>query len=255
MTRSAAAPAAMIDRVVSVLESFVGERPLTLADIARRSQLPRSSTHRILGRLVELGWVERKGFEYFLGIRMFELGSHTVRQRGVHEAALPVMVELHRRTGLTTYLSILDGAEIVHLERIGVRPNPSRSWGVGARQPVETTAPGHSLLVTMPPNVWPEVGYATTPTCYSVRSRRELDRELQRVRDRGGIAVDAQGAALGVTVVAAPIGAEGESARVALSLCGPTKSMRVEAAVTAVRSAAVDIRYAVSGMPRHCRTR
>ncbi len=70
------APAAMIDRISTVLDAFVGQRPLTLAEVARRSNLPPSSTHRILQRLVELGWVERSGFEYALGIRMFELGAY-----------------------------------------------------------------------------------------------------------------------------------------------------------------------------------
>jgi DNA-binding IclR family transcriptional regulator len=52
------APAAMIDRVSTVLDAFIGQRPLTLVEVARRSNLPPSSTHRILQRLVELGWVE-----------------------------------------------------------------------------------------------------------------------------------------------------------------------------------------------------
>lgn len=244
------APTAMIDRVSSVLDAFVGQRRLTLAEVARRSNLPPSSTHRILQRLVDLGWVERSGFEYALGLRMFELGSHVMRQRGMQEAALPVMTQLHRCTGFTAYLSTLVGSEILHLERVGLWPTAGPSWGVGARQPAELSAPGHALLATMEQDDWPELTFTDPPTCYSVRSRAQLVRELLRVRDRGGVAVDSQGCALGVTVVAAAIDVYDDGGPIALSLCGPTKSIRTDAAISAVRSAAADVWYAVSGAPR-----
>jgi DNA-binding IclR family transcriptional regulator len=244
------APTAMIDRVSTVLDAFVGQRPLTLAEVARRSNLPPSSTHRILQRLVELGWVERYGFEYALGIRMFELGSHVVRQRGVHEAALPVMTRLNRQTGCTAYLSTLVDSEVLHLERVGLWPKAGPSWGIGARQRAELAAPGRALLAALAVEEWPDLTFDTAPTCYSVRNRAQLDRDLQRVRDRGGVAVDAQGCALGVTVVAAPVDVHDDRGPVALSLSGPTKSVRTDALIAAVRTGAADIWYGVSGVPR-----
>jgi len=250
MQRISEAPTAMIDRVSTVLESFVGQRSLTLAEVARRSSLPPSSTHRILQRLVELGWVERSKFDYALGLRMFELGAQVMRQRGLQEAALPVMTQLHRQTGCTVYLSTLAGAEILHLDRVGLWPTGQSSWTVGGRQRAELCAPGHALLASVDPAEWPALTFASAPTCYSVRSRAQLDRELWRVRDRGGIAVDAQGYALGVTVVAAPIEVHDDRGPVALSLCGPTKSVRTDTMIAAVRTGAADIWYAVSGLPR-----
>lgn len=243
-------PTAMIDRVASLLEAFVGQQPMALADIARRSHLPRSSAHRILQRLVELGWVERHGFEYALGIRMFELGSQVVRQRSVHDAAMTVMTGLHRRTGLTAHLSLLAGGEILHLDRVGAWPNPGPQWTVGARQPVELTAAGHALLAAMDPEDWPELPFASAPTCYSVRTRRQLERELDKVRDRSGVAVDAQGCALGVTVVAASLDVDVDRGRVAVSLCGPTRAIKTDRVVSEVRRAAYDIWRVAVGAPR-----
>lgn len=243
-------PNAMIDRVASLLEAFVGQRPMTLADIARRSHLPRSSAHRILQRLVELGWVERHGFEYALGIRMFEFGSQVVRQRSVNDVAMAVMTALHRRTGLTAHLSLLSGAEILHLNRVGASPNPGRQWAVGGRQPVEITAAGHALLASMDAQSWPELSFAGAPTCYSVRTRRQLERELDKVRDRSGVAVDSQGCALGVTVVAAALDVDVDRGRVAVSLCGPTQTIKTAAVVSEVRRAANEIWRAAVGAPR-----
>lgn len=243
------APTAMIDRVASLLESFVGQRPLTLAEVARRSHLPRSSAHRILQRLVELGWVERNEFKYALGTRIFELGAQFTRQRNVHRAALPVMTELHRRTELTTHLSMLAGTEILHLDRVGLWPGNSTEWSVGARQPVARTAAGRALLATMQRDEWPPLDFGAAATPYSVHSVTQLDRDLERIRDRGGIAVDAQGCALGVTVVAAPIGTDDDGKRFALSLCGPTRIVRTETAIAEIRSAAAEVWRAAVGVP------
>ncbi|AHH19252.1 putative transcriptional regulator [Nocardia nova SH22a] len=246
-------PHAMIDRVASLLEALVGQRPMTLADIARRSHLPRSSAHRILQRLVELGWVERHGFEYVLGIRMFEFGSQVMRQRSVNDIAMTVMTGLHRRTGLTAHLSLLSGGEVLHLDRVGAWPNPGRQWAVGARQPVELTAAGHALLAAMDPRQWPDLPFACAPTCYSVRTRRQLERELDKVRDRSGVAVDSQGCELGVTVVAAALDVDVDRGRVAVSLCGPTRMIDTDAVVNQVRRAAFDIRRLAVGAPRTSR--
>ncbi|MFI9411272.1 IclR family transcriptional regulator [Nocardia gamkensis] len=243
------APTAMIDRVASLLESFVGQRPLTLAEIARRSHLPRSSAHRILQRLVELGWVERNDFKYALGLRMFELGAQFTRQRSVHRAALPVLTELHRRTGMTAHLSMLTGAEILHLERVGLWPATGTEWSVGARQPVVRTAAGRALLAAMPREEWPALDFGDAVTLYSVATLRQLEHDLQRIHDRGGVAVDAQGSALGVTVVAASIGTDDGEGRFALSLCGPTRSLRLEIAITEVRNGAANVWRAAVGAP------
>jgi DNA-binding IclR family transcriptional regulator len=45
-------PSAVIDRVSLVLDAFDGPGRLTLAQIVRRTGLPRSSAHRMLERLV-----------------------------------------------------------------------------------------------------------------------------------------------------------------------------------------------------------
>lgn len=120
-----AAPIALLNRAAALLEVFGARQTLTLAEITRYSHVPRSSTHRILQGLVQLGWIERHGAEYTLGLKMFEFGRQAVRQRRVPEAALPVMADLHRRTGLTAHLSVLTGTHVLHIERFGMWPAPA----------------------------------------------------------------------------------------------------------------------------------
>lgn len=241
-------PAAMLERVASLLEVFAAQRPLTLTELSRQSKLPRSSAHRILQGLVEIGWVERHGFRYALGVRMFEIGN-MVRQRRVPRAALPIMTMVHQRTGLTAHLSILSGAEIVHVERVGLWPGTHGAWNVGSRQAVEQTAAGQALLASLPENQWPMLTFDAVSTEYGVRTREQLDRAIAKVWDRGRIGVDEQGSELGVTVVAAPIDVGDQSGRFAFSLCGPTRLIPVDATVLLVRLATLEIQQAAVGLP------
>ncbi|QFU92520.1 IclR family transcriptional regulator [Amycolatopsis sp. YIM 10] len=246
-TGSPDTPIAMIDRVASLLEAFHGDHRLTLAQIYRRVRLPRSSVHRILQRLVELGWVERQENLYSLGIKMFELGVQAVRRDGVHQVALPRMHALHRSTGLTVYLSALASPDVLHLERVGGWPAKGKDWEVGARQSAVRSAPGLALLARLDESDWPELVFPTRPSA-GIRNRVQLRRELDRVGDRSGVAVDARGCAADTLVVAASIGPGTGDLRVALSLCGPADTTPVEKAVNAVRMAATEIWYEASGV-------
>ncbi|SDG70752.1 transcriptional regulator, IclR family [Lentzea fradiae] len=248
--RSHEAPAAMIDRVASLLQVFDGGHRFTLAEVSRRAGLPRSSAHRILGRLVDLGWIERRGFEYALGIRMFELGSQVVRRDGVHQAALPHMHALHRSTGLTVHLSALQSGDVLHLERIGGWPEKGEGWRLGARQPAVHSAAGRALLAQLDDADWPDLTYPAPATPGGVRTETDLRREIDRVRDHDGVAVDAEGCSAGVIAVAAAIGPAEDGLSAALSLCGPAAAVPVDRAVAAVRRAATDIWYAAAGVTR-----
>ena len=53
-------PPSMVERMTLILDSFDGRRDrLTLEDVARRTELPRSTTHRIVDQLVRLRWLQR----------------------------------------------------------------------------------------------------------------------------------------------------------------------------------------------------
>ncbi|WP_198653497.1 IclR family transcriptional regulator [Actinocorallia populi] len=238
---------AMIDRVASLLEVFSRHHHLTLAQVSRQAHLPRSSTHRILQHLVELGWLERRGYQYTLGIGMFELGARAVQRSALHQAALPAMHALHRSTGLTVHLSTLVSSDILHLERIGCWPATGEGWLPASRQPAVHTAAGRALLAQLEEAEWPEPLFPPSPASHGLHTRTRLRRALDAVRDRGGVAIDAGGCAADTTVVAAPIGPPEGDLRTALSLCGPTGAVQMKQASDTVRIAAMDLWYASSG--------
>ena len=141
-----ATPSAVIDRISLVLDAFDGPGRLTLAQIVRRTGLPRSSAHRMLDRLVQLRWLRRSGRDYELGMRLVELGSLAVHQDRLVRAASPLLGELHRATGLVVHLAVLDGSDVVYLEKVGDRMIAAIPTRVGGRQPAHCTAVGKAIL-------------------------------------------------------------------------------------------------------------
>ena len=233
-----ATPSAVIDRISLVLDAFDGPGRLTLAQIVRRTGLPRSSAHRMLERLVQLRWLRRSGRDYELGMRLVELGSLAVHQDRLVRAASPLLGELHRATGLVVHLAVLDGAYVVYLEKVGDRMIGAIPTRVGGRQPAHCTAVGKAILAYSDEEA--EVDLQVRKTKYSISSSSQLAVELAKVRAHG-IAFEREESLLGFGCVAAPIGSPGEAVA-AVSVCGPMNRMMFDQRLAApVRMTAMAI--------------
>ncbi|MCV7092147.1 IclR family transcriptional regulator [Mycobacterium interjectum] len=240
-----ATPSAVIDRISLVLDAFDGPGRLTLAQIVRRTGLPRSSAHRMLERLVQLRWLRRSGRDYELGMRLVELGSLAVHQDRLVRAARPLLAELHRATGLVVHLAVLDGADVVYLEKTGDRMISAIPTRVGGRQPAHCTAVGKAILAYGGDAARRDIHVdpQSRLTRYSISSNPQLTAELAKVRAHG-VAYEREEALLGFGCVAAPIGSPGEAmeAVAAVSVCGPMNRMRFDQRLAApVRMTAMGI--------------
>jgi DNA-binding IclR family transcriptional regulator len=237
-TAEPATPTAVIDRISLVLDAFEGPGRLTLAQIVRRTGLPRSSAHRMLERLVQLRWLRRSGRDYELGMRLVELGSLAVHQDRLVRAAGPLLAELHRATGLVVHLAVLDGPDVVYLEKVGDRMIGALPTRVGARQPAHCTAVGKAILAYSDEDA--AVDLQARKTKYSIASSSQLAVELAKVRAHG-VAFEREESLPGFGCVAAPIGSLGEAVA-AVSVCGPMNRMMFDQRLAApVRMTAMGI--------------
>ena len=244
-------PSAVIDRVSLVLDAFDGPGRLTLAQIVRRTGLPRSSAHRMLERLVQLRWLRRNGRDYELGMRLVELGSLAVHQDRLHKAAMPRLHELHAATGLVVHLAVLDGSDVVYMEKVGGRLATAIPTRVGGRQPAHCTAVGKAMLAYRDESEVDLWQYETLPrrTKYSISTHAQLRRELDNVRARG-VAFEREESLAGFGCVAAPIGDPGQAVA-AVSVCGPLNRMMFDQRMVApLRMAAMGIWRAAEDGPR-----
>lgn len=226
------------------------DRTLTLAELARRSELPKSTVHRLARELTHLGLLEQTSAGFNLGIRLFELGQLAPRQRDLREAASPVMHDLREATHETVHLAVLEGTEVVYLEILraaGAPPLPSR---VGGRMPAHATGVGKAILAFSPLETYKEVvRRGLRPlTPHTIVMPGRLQQTLAVIR-REGLAYDREESGLGTACVASPVFDASGQVVAGLSASGRTGHIRTERVSAAVRTAALALSRTLGYLP------
>lgn len=224
------------------------EVELSLAELARRTGLAKSTAHRLLRELTTWDLVERTPGGVRLGMRLFELGSLVPRQRGLREAAAPFLADLFEAAHETVHLAVLDGVEVVYVQKLDSRRGPAVPSRVGGRLPAHCTGVGKALLAFSPPPLLD----AVLATGLRRRAPRTvvapglLRQELAEIRDRG-VAVEHEESGVGVTCVAAPVLDTEGAAVAAVSITGWVNRLDPVRFAPAVRTAALGISRTLHG--------
>lgn len=241
----------MLDRAFRVLEVFGPEgRQLSLAELSRRSGLPKATAFRLANQLVELGALERSPTGYRLGMRLFELGSKVSCQRRLREAALPLMEDLYEATHETVHLAVLDDLQCFYIEKIRGRNSSVTRTQIGTRRPLHCTALGKAILASSDDALTQAVIEAglTRFTPYTITSPQRLLDELEVIRQER-VAYDREEYHLGMTCVAAPVHGHGHMVDAALSVTGLAGRFNAERQAAAVRTAALALSRALGYVP------
>ncbi|MBF0660206.1 IclR family transcriptional regulator [Rhodococcus sp. BL-253-APC-6A1W] len=229
----------MIDRMTLILESFDSRGALTLEEVTCRSGLPRSTVHRILDQLVGRGWIDHASFGYCLGARALGLGGSDTGHRRIREAAAPHLHELALQTGAVVHLTVLDGNEVLYLDKVGGQFASSVPSRVGGRFPAYATASGKAILAWLEPERVDALYGKRLPPCTdrTIGDNATLHQELNRIRKRRGVAFEREEAASGIGCVGVALrGVDGPVA--ALSLAADARSTRLEWVAPIVADAA-----------------
>jgi len=236
------------DRVLRLLEAFAPhERDVSLAEIAERVALPKSSAHRLLATLVAHGFVERDPAtrRYRLGIRLFELGSAAIHERGLHSSAHPVLEQLTQATGETCHLAVLSGLEAVYVNKVDGPASISMSSRVGGRAPFHATSIGKVLTAWAGEELRSRLASLRLAayTSHTITDPRALEAELARVRTQG-YGLDLEEFEEGLRCVAAPVRDQSGSVVAALGVAGPRRRFeddKLEGLAAQVCSAAAQL--------------
>jgi DNA-binding IclR family transcriptional regulator len=237
------APKSVLERVFALLDSFTLDEPeLTLAELASRTGIPKSTVHRLARLLVEQRLLKRTAAGFSLGIRLFELGELVGDRRELRDVSLPVLEDLFEQTHEVVHLGALEGTEVLYfLKIVGYKafPLPSRA---GGRWPVHACALGKVLLAFGPgdPQAILAAAGMEPLTHYTITDLRRLLQQLTVVRSEG-VAFEHQEAVLGNSCVAAPILDSVSYPVAAVSLSGPPLRLRPAERAPLVRRAAAEI--------------
>jgi DNA-binding IclR family transcriptional regulator len=139
---------AVLVRAFRVLDAFTAQEPaMTLTRLSELTQIPLSSTLRLVQQLARLGAVERlPDGRFTVGIRLLEYAALAPRGHGLRAIALPYMEDLLRATRQHVQLAVREGDEGVIVERLS-SPGAGRVlYYAGSRVPLHGTGLGLVLL-------------------------------------------------------------------------------------------------------------
>ncbi|MGW6061853.1 IclR family transcriptional regulator [Streptomyces sp. NPDC055189] len=205
---SASGTGPVLGRALQILGAFSAKCPeMTLSELSRRSGLPVSTVHRMLGELLTWGALERgDNGRYRVGLRLWEVASLAPRGQGLRESALPFLEDLSHVTRENVQLAVREGTEVVFVERIagsGAVPVLTR---VGGRFALTATGVGLVLLAHAPAEVQQQAlaGPLERFTPDTVTDPGVLRRMLAEVRTNGYAISDRQ-VTMDAVSVAAPV--------------------------------------------------
>ncbi|QGU08224.1 Acetate operon repressor [Corynebacterium occultum] len=230
---------ASVLKALKLLEVFrSGDSTLGVTEIARRVEVPTSTAYRLLAYLVEGGFVVKDGSKYRLGNRLFALGNQVplCQPKGLREQVSPHLGELYAATGLTVKLGILEGLEVIILDKVaGLRTAPAPT-AVGGRLPANCTSMGKALLAFGENSLLLDSSQLPRLTRYSINSRELLERQFDEIR-ASRLSYGSEEAMIGQVCVASPIIQEGRAVA-AISLSARPNDPNLSRSIGALASAA-----------------
>ena len=216
-----------LERGLAILSTFHSSRPLLgVSELAREVGLGRSTTHRYVATLAALGYLQqdRTSRKYRLGPRVLDLGFSAINSMELRELAAPHLQQLSDDTGFTVNMAILDGVDIVYVERCRSSRAGQReidlNLHVGSRMPAYCTSMGKVLLAFLDAdecNALLDGSSLQRRGPNTLTTRRSLQVELERVR-REGFAINNEELAYGLRSIAAPVRAHDGAVAAAVNL-------------------------------------
>ncbi len=213
-----------VERIFQIIE-VLSRHPagVSLQTIAQETGLAKSTVHRLLASLTQLGYAVQDGLtaQYKMTLKMFEISSGVVNDMDIMSTAKLHLDRLAQRTGEAVHLVIRDGKDIVYIYKAVGSP-VRMSSRMGLRAPIYCTGVGKAILATLPTYQVKEIWNASNIqklTQHTVVDWDVFTQQLKQVKARG-YAVDDEENELGIRCVAVAIPGPGGRAESAFSISG-----------------------------------
>jgi IclR family transcriptional regulator, acetate operon repressor len=229
-----------VENALRLLQLYREREVLGVSETARLLGVGRSTAHRLLTTLRARDFVVQDASRaYRVGPALRELGAAIAESGVVRARCRPFMQALCDELGETVNLVALRGSEAVFVESVESR-RPLRVAGrEGVVLPAHAVSAGKALLAALPVDVLREL-YAEEAlarlTERTLRTRTELEAQLQLVRERG-YAVNIGESERGITAAACAIPGPAASERLAIAVSAPSSRVHDDDDLLAVAQA------------------
>lgn len=226
------------------------DQPSGVTQLADELGLMKSNVHRVLQTLAHAGYAKKEpaGGRYECTLKLWELGARVAERLDVRTVAQPYVRALAERTSETVHLSVLDGYEVLYLDKID-SPQPVRSYSrIGGRAPAYAVATGKALLAHAPQDALKDLAKKLVRhTPRTITGLEALLKDLRRVRETG-YAINRGEWRESVHGLASPVFDGTGQAAAALGISGPGErlnSKRIREYAPVVMEAAANVSRAL----------
>lgn len=223
-------------RSFAVLEALVAaERPTSLTDIVKTCSLPKPTVYRMLAMLEAAGLAVRDpgAARYSPGPRLAALGLGIMQNASLSSARHAILARLVEQIGETCNFTMLQGGEVMYLDRVEAAWPLRMNLTSGSRVPLHCTASGKLLLAFMSKasrdRLLDNISY-TKYTPSTIPDREALESELTRIR-KTKHATDNEEFHAGLVCVAVPTRSPGGRPCAAVAVHAPVSRMALERAL------------------------
>ena len=138
-------------RAIKILEAFNADEGMTVTEISKRFNFPKSSVHQILNTLTSENILKKNPVtnRYFLGVKLFILGDKARANLEIRKVAEPRLKKLKEIFDETVHLTVLDNDEVLYVECFESSKLLRPFQIIGYRAPLHCTAVGKAMMAFM----------------------------------------------------------------------------------------------------------
>ncbi|MCK4394417.1 IclR family transcriptional regulator [Candidatus Bipolaricaulota bacterium] len=252
------ANAKILEKGLKLLEELAqSAEGMTAVELAERIGVHKTSTYRYINSFLDMGYVQSDGDgRYHLGNKILELGSQMLQRMPLRETAHPFLVKLSTATQKTVHLCVLDGHDVVYIDKVESQKSLPILSRIGSRAPAYCTGVGKALLSELPTDQVVSLlqgSILEKRTATTITDPMQLLGELKVTAERG-YAIDDGEHEEGIKCFAAPIKGYGGDVVGAISITGLKRefdsSEEAEKMISAVTKTAMEISQALGYMER-----
>jgi|SRR5450830_35706 len=180
-----------VEKSMRVLMAFDGQqRQLSLSQIAALTGFDLSTAQRFTYTLMTLGYLtkDEEVRKYELAPKVLNFAYHYLTSSELVRRATPYLQQLSQETEETTNLTILDGPDVVFVQRIVSRNVLNPNVVTGTRLPAYCTASGLAMMSTLSEAEVDQILDASDLKMYTpftIADRDQITQRLTLFREQG----------------------------------------------------------------------
>ena len=164
------------------------DEPVGLSELAQTCGMVKSNVHKFLQTLIARGYVRqsRDRGPYELTLKLWEIGNRVIARQHLPAIARGPMIELSADTGETVFIAVLDGSDVVYIDKVEGTHDVRAHTVIGRRRPSYCVSAGKALLAFRPePEIERVCAQLKPHTAQTILDPTALRSQLSEIRQQG----------------------------------------------------------------------